>query len=154
MIDAGSRAPEIRASDLQGTPVALADLLQHGPVLAVFFKISCPTCQYTFPFLQRMADHGGLTVIGVSQDDAGPAKTFRDTYGLSFPILLDRASEGYPASNAYKLTHVPSGFLIETDGGISATFMGFSREDLQAIGSRFQSPPFLANEDIPAFRPG
>ena len=60
MLAPGTRAPEIRATELDGTQVAVSDLLARGPVLAAFFKVSCPTCQYTFPFLQRMADRKGL----------------------------------------------------------------------------------------------
>jgi peroxiredoxin len=154
MLAAGNRAPEIRAAGLDGRQVAVSDLLAEGPVLAVFFKVSCPTCQYTLPFLQRMADQGGLTIVGISQDETGPTHAFCKTYGVRFPVLLDTAKEKYPLSNVYKLRSVPSCFLIETDGRISAAVQGFSRDDLDAIGRRFHTPPFHADEDIPAFRPG
>jgi peroxiredoxin len=154
MLDIGVRAPDFRAKDLDGSEVSLSQLLKNGPVLVGFLKISCPTCQYTFPYLQRMADRGGLTVVGVSQDEAGPTRKFCQAFGVRFPVLLDSAAAGYPVSNAYKLTNVPSLFLIEPDGMISASFMGFSKADLEAIGSRFEAPPFLAGEDIPSFRPG
>jgi len=34
-----------------------------------FFKIDCPTCQLTFPYLQRMADRGQRRIVAISQDD-------------------------------------------------------------------------------------
>lgn len=154
MLVAGSRAPEIRATDLDGTQVTVSSLLAGGPVLAAFFKVSCPTCQYTLPFLQRMADHGSLTIVGVSQDDTGPTRAFCKTYGVRFPVVLDEARGKYPASNAFKLKSVPSCFLIEPDGKISLAIQGFSRDDLDSIGRRFHAPPFRTDEDIPAFRPG
>jgi peroxiredoxin len=154
MLAPGSRAPEILATELDGTQVAVSDLLAQGPVLVAFFKVSCPTCQYTLPFLQRMADQKGLTIIGISQDEAGPTRAFCKTYGVRFPVLLDAAGSKYPLSNAYKLRSVPSCFLIEPDGSISMAVQGFSRDDLAAIGHRFHTPPFRTNEDIPAFRPG
>jgi len=154
MLDAGIRAPEIQGPDLYGRQISVSALLAGGPVLAVFFKGSCPTCQYTFPFLQRMADRGGLTIVGISQDEPAKTREFCQTYGVRFTVLLDSAKAGYPLSNAYGLTSVPSLFLIETDGLISTAVMGFSRRDLQAIADRFELPVFNAGEKIPEFRPG
>jgi peroxiredoxin len=153
MLKAGSRAPKIAAADVRGGAVQLADLLTGGPVLVAFFKVSCPTCQFTFPFLQRFADHG-LSVVGVSQDGAAATEAFGQKYGLRFPLWLDSSAAGYVASNAYQITHVPSLFLVNMDGTIEYAIDGFSREDLQAIGARFGFTPFGAEEAIPAYRPG
>ena len=49
-------------------------------------------------------------MIGISQDDAGPTRHSVKHIGLGFPVLLDAAGSKYPASNAYKLTNVPSLF--------------------------------------------
>jgi peroxiredoxin len=156
MLNAGSRAPEIAAADLSGAAkqslsAVLADV--SGPVLLAFFKVSCPTCQFTFPFLQRFADNG-VRVIGVSQDSAVATGPFRDRFDLRFPIWLDPASEKYPASNAYAITHVPSLFLVNAQGTIDRTVSGFSREDLETIASGLGFALFTADEAIPAFRPG
>jgi peroxiredoxin len=48
----GKTAPPIALTTVDGTNVSLAEALTKGPVLAAFFKVSCPTCQFTFPFLQ------------------------------------------------------------------------------------------------------
>ena len=112
-----------------------------------------PTCQFTFPFLQRLAN-SGLKVVGVSQDGVAATDAFRERFGLHFPLWLDAATSGYPASNAYKITHVPSLFLVNPDGIVEHAVEGFSREDLETIGARFGSVPFAASEAIPAFRPG
>ena len=52
---------------------------------------------------------------------------------MTFPTLLD--SEGYPASNAYGLTSVPTIFLIAPDGKVKVSCMGFSKSDLEKIAS-------------------
>ena len=59
------------------------------------------------------------------------------------PTLLDSARHGYPASNAYALSHVPSMFLVERDGTISWSLVGFHKKELEALGARFgvQSVP-------------
>ena len=60
-----------------------------------------------------------IAFLGISQDSAKPTKEFADEYGVTFPVLLD--AEGYPASNAYGLTNVPTTFLIDTDGTVKLT---------------------------------
>src|SRR5260370_21814676 len=84
-------------------------LLERGPVVAAFFKISCPVCQFTFPFLERLyKSYGGdgVTFLGISQDDARATQNFAKEYGVTFPQLLDQS--GYPVSNAFGLTHMPT----------------------------------------------
>jgi peroxiredoxin len=72
-IAVGHVAPGFTLKSLDGREYALAKLLEKGPVVAAFFKISCPVCQFTLPYLQRLADRysrDSVTVIGISQDDA------------------------------------------------------------------------------------
>jgi peroxiredoxin len=153
MLASGATAPDIVAADLDGRQHQLSTFLAKGPVLVAFFKISCPTCQFTFPFLQRMAD-AGVPIVGVSQDEAGPTQTFCDRFGIRFPVLLDRSSNGYAASNAYRITYVPSLFLVDGTGTISMSSYGFSKQDLIEIGGRFGAAPFAAGESVPEFKPG
>src|ERR1700733_734459 len=80
---------------------SLEDILAQGPALLAFYKISCPVCQLTAPYLQRLAANNAIQVIGISQDDANNTRGFMERFGVTFPTLLDLASEGYPASNAY-----------------------------------------------------
>ena len=88
----------------------LAEMLGDGPVLVVFYKASCPTCQFTLPYLERLSK-GGLRFLGVSQDDAATTTAFAGRFGVTFPVVRDEG--GYPASNAYGITHVPS--LLRSD---------------------------------------
>src|SRR5687767_3879960 len=142
MLAAGSPAPEVSLAGTAGDRFTLAGA--SGPVLLAFFKVSCPTCQFTFPYLERIAARApGLAVVGISQDGAGAAAQFSETFGLSFPVYLDEAAAGYPASNAYRITHVPSLFLVE-DGRISEAFSGFSRSGLEGLARSFAAPPPFA----------
>jgi peroxiredoxin len=124
-----------------------------NPVLLAFFKVSCPVCQYTFPFIERIAGSGNLQVIGISQDDLPETEEFRREFGLSFPIHLDEADRSYRLSNAYRITHVPSIFLVEA-GKVTEAFSGFSRIDLERLGERFGVAVFQKGEKTPDFRPG
>jgi peroxiredoxin len=162
MLEAGSAAPDFTLSDVDGKPHSLSDALRMGPVLAAFFKISCPVCQFTFPFIERIFerhDGGRAQVWGISQDDAADTKDFCKEFDISFPALPDRG--GYPVSNLYRITNVPSLFLIEPDGKISISVTGFSKHDLDEIARRFAAPsgkpiiPLFAPSDmVPDYKPG
>jgi peroxiredoxin len=158
-MDAGTRAPDFAWPATDGKTYSLSDALASGPVLVAFFKVSCPTCQFTFPFLDRAAKHFGC-VWGVSQDDERATRDFAKHFGVSFPLLLEDIDD-YPTSNAYGLTHVPSIFLIGTGGEILATCIGFDREDLLAMTAKLATLTgkkgftlFKAGEDIPKFKSG
>jgi peroxiredoxin len=161
-INAGSQAPNFSLKGVDGKPYSLEALRQKGPVVAAYFKISCPVCQFTFPFLERLYKRygsEGVTFLGVSQDDARSTKEFAQQYGATFPMALDE--KGYPASNAYGLTNVPTIFLIETDGTVKVSSMGFVKKDLETIARELAerrkiaaAPLFNPGESVPANKPG
>jgi peroxiredoxin len=163
-VDAGRTAPAFSLKGLDGTTYLLEALRQKGPVVAAFFKISCPVCQFTFPFLQRLYQRYGsddVTFLGISQDDAKATAGFARQYGVTFPMALDEKEKGFPASNAYGLTNVPTVFLIDADGTVRVRSMGFVKADLERIAAelaeRRKITPaslFAANESVPANRPG
>jgi peroxiredoxin len=161
-IHRGAIAPAFSLKDLSGKEYSLPALLQRGPVAAAFFKVSCPVCQFTFPFLERIYErYGGdpVTFLGVSQDDAKATKKFASEYGVTFPMVLDE--KGYAASNAYGLTTVPTIFLVDTDATVKAVCMGFEKEGLEDIArflaERQRIVPaalFRPDEKVPAHKPG
>src|SRR5208282_952400 len=122
-----SRKDSDKGSDKDGGNFSLQSALQQGPVLAAFFKVSCPVCQYTFPYLERMHQaHGDkkIAIVGISQDNQRDTAAFLKEYGVTFPTLLDDPN-GYAVSNAYGLTNVPTLFLIGQDGQIEITSVGW-----------------------------
>jgi peroxiredoxin len=162
-IVAGSIAPGFSLKSLDNKEYSLNALLERGPVVAAFFKISCPVCQFTFPFLERLYKRyggDGVTFLGISQDDAKSTNKFAKEYGLTFPILLDEES-GYAVSNGYGLTNVPTTFLIDTDGAVKVSSMGFDKKDLEKIAAELAerkktslAPLFRPDEVVPANKPG
>ena len=156
MLQPGDAAPDINLPDLDGTAWKLHEALQHGPVVLAFFKISCPTCQLTFPFLQRIADSpngGPKNIVAISQDDVPDSREFHQRFGVSMPTLID-APPVYSASNAYRIFNVPSIFVVETDGRIASAVEGFNRAALEDLGRRFGVAPFRESDRVPALRPG
>jgi peroxiredoxin len=99
--------------------------------------------------------------LGVSQDDANATVSFAQAYGVTFPMALDEKEKGYPASNAYGLTTVPTIFLIDTDGTVQVSSMGFVKDDLERMAGHLAqrrriapAPLFRVDESVPANRPG
>jgi len=159
---AGNMAPGFSLKTLDNKEYSLTTLMERGPVVAAFFKVSCPVCQFTFPFLERLHKRyggDGVTFLGISQDDARATQNFAKEYGVTFPMLLDE--NGYPVSNAYGLTNVPTVFLIDTDGTVKVSSMGFDKKDLETIAANFAerkkislAPLFRSDEVVPANKPG
>jgi peroxiredoxin len=161
-LPAGAKAPAFALQSADGKKLNLADALKKGPVVAAFFKVSCPTCQFTAPFLERLHEsYGGekFTLWGISQDDAQDTREFLQEFDVEFPALID--DNGYPISNQYGITNVPTVFLISPDGTIQESSVGFSKKDLEKIASAAATasgtPPtsfFKPGEVIPDFKPG
>jgi len=161
-LEAGQSAPGVSLKNTEGQTVSLAEALKKGPVLAAFFKVNCPVCQFTFPFLERMYETYGdskFTFFGISQNDAGETREFNKEYGVKFSVLIDEA--GYPVSNQYGLTNVPSLFLISPGGKIQESSVGFARADLERIAAEAARasgkpaiPLFKPGEVVPDYKPG
>jgi peroxiredoxin len=159
---AGHTAPTFTLTEVNGKSYALADALRAGPAVITFFKISCPVCQFTFPFLERMHQAYGPSKVsfwGISQDDARDTKDFNREYGITFPSLLD--GDNFPVSNQYGLTIVPTVLLIAPDGKVLVSFSGFDKKELEKIslelGKHLGKPAarvFKPGESVPDYKPG
>jgi peroxiredoxin len=160
-LEAGVKAPEIHLPTMSGDEFTLSKALQKGPVLLVFFKISCPVCQFAMPYAERLfqtAKGKNATVIGVSQDNRGATTKFMKQYHLTLPIALDD-THSYLASNAYGLTTVPNFFLVGTSGKIEIASTGWSREEVERMYHSIMAEPkpaalFRPDERIPELKFG
>lgn len=159
----GMQAPDFELKAMDGKRFVLREELVRGPIVLAFFKVSCPTCQYSFPFLERLErayGHKGARIIGVSQNDPRDTANFTKEFGVTFPALLDDTHK-YPASNAYGITSVPSIFWISQDGLIEVSSAGWVKADFEQIGRKMadlgkMAPAMLfkPGEDVRDFRAG
>ena len=152
-LEIGDLAPEVSFFDAEGNERSLASLLAAGPVLLAFFKVSCPTCQLTLPYLQRISGTN-VQIVPVSEDSAAATVGFAQAFGVELPTLFDRDEDDYPASNAFGLTHVPSMFLIERDRRISWEWTGFHKRQLEAVARRVGLPIFRPGDMVPESKAG
>src|SRR5258708_27509247 len=110
-VNAGQTAPGFSLKGLDGKSYSLEALHEKGPVVAAFFKISCPVCQFSFPFLQRLYQRygdSGVTFLGISQDDAKATAGFPREYGSTFPMAFDEKEKGYSGLDAGGRTRGPT----------------------------------------------
>ena len=159
----GKKAPEFELKTLDGKRFSLSEELARGAVALAFFKVSCPICQYAFPYLARLHKayrQKGYTLVGVSQNNAKETAAFNKEFGITFPTLLDD-TRSYPVSNAYGLTNVPTLFWIARDGKIEVSSVGWVKADLEAVNRKMAeagkisvTPVFKPGEDVADFRPG
>jgi len=159
----GKLAPDFTLPAMDGKSFNLRAALARGPVIAAFFKVSCPVCQYALPFLERIHRAYGdktVTLVGVSQNDKKETAAFIKEYGVSFPVLLDD-TKSYPVSNAYGLTNVPTIFWIAQDGEVEISSVGWVRKEVEEINRRAayisgqgEKALFRPGEEIADFRAG
>jgi peroxiredoxin len=154
MLGEGAKAPPALLTDLEGNNVSLEDLASHGPVLLAFFKISCPVCQFALPYLERIRENANIRIYGISQNNAEDTRQFLKSYRIQFPVLLDEAARGYPASNGFGISQVPSQFQLAPDGSITHAWMGWSKAEMESLGERAGIPVLRSGEIVPAMRPG
>jgi len=163
-LSAGTRAPQFELPLIEGgAEFSLEQARARGPVLLVFFKISCPVCQYALPFLERIYKaHGGgkVTIAGISQNPAKDTRQFLERFGVTFEVLLDD-TKSFPVSSAYGLTNVPTAFWIAEDGEIEIASVGWVKADVEQMAHKAaeanqatSTPIFSPGEQIADFRAG
>jgi peroxiredoxin len=158
------QAQEFTLKSTTGESLVLSEILKRGPAVLAFFKVGCPVCQYAFPYIERLWQihkTEPVSFVGISQDKLADTKAFVKQYGVTFPAALDDP-HGYKVSNAYKLTNVPTVYLVDRDGSIRVSSVGWVRKELEDINlqlsmmapGRQQFPVFKSGEEIAEFRAG
>ncbi len=104
MIQVGEPAPPFTLSDAAGQRVSLADYAGRDVILYFYPKDDTPGCtkeacgfRDAWDEIQEL----GVTVLGVSADDAASHRRFADKYRLPFPLLSDPEHRVMQAYGAY-----------------------------------------------------
>ena len=154
LLQKGKRATEFTLPRLDGGAISLSEITAKGPALLAFFKVNCPVCQMTFPFLERIQSPERLPVYGVSQNCAEDTRDFNRHFRLTLPMLLDTEASGFPVSNAFGISSVPTLFLIEPDGTVSQVSEGWHKGDIARFGARAGVDPFRPTDSVPEAKAG
>jgi thiol-disulfide isomerase/thioredoxin len=138
--ETGRAAPDFRLSSLDGSSTTLNGF-RGTFVLINFWASWCGPCRAEAPDLQALHDRsaGRLVVLGVNQQESTTvAADFVRQFGLTYPVVLDRAGD---VSAAYRVGRgLPVSFLVDPQGVILRIFLGrVSAEELAAIEQEYLS---------------
>ena len=157
-LEPGAKLPPLALRDERGAQLPPA----AGETLYVFFKTTCPTCELTWPYLERIrqtAEGGGFRVLGVSQDDPEATRAFGERLGARIETVYD--GRPWPVSDALGVTTVPTLLRVGADGEVAETVVGFDRARMEAfarragdLAGRPAAPLFRPDENVPAIKPG
>ena len=121
----GVAAPDFVLKDLSGKALRLSSYRQHV-VLLEFWATWCPPCKASIPELNALQEKykaRGFTVIAVSVDSGDTDLTgFARSNAISYPVVLGSEE----AAQLYNVNSVPVSFLIDKEGRIVHTYMGFT----------------------------
>jgi peroxiredoxin len=148
-LPSGTPAPDFELKTLNGRALRLSTLLEESPVVLVFYKASCPTCQFAMPYLQKIHSESRARLLAIAQDDESETKEFIEHFGVTFDVVIDE--HPYEVSAAYNLEYVPAIFMVGSDGMIKLSDYGFGKATLSAIAGQEMFQP---GDGIPATRPG
>jgi peroxiredoxin len=150
----GASAPNFSLNSIDGKNFSLNGTSRTTPVVAAFFKVGCPTCQYAFPYLERIYKaypQDKVRFVGVSQDTNSDTAEFNKRFGVTFPVVLDEMHK-YPASNAYGLTNVPSIFMVSPENKVEFSSVGWVKAEIEHLNKLVAEAAGMAAAEI--FKPG
>ncbi len=126
---AGKPAPDFTLTSLSGQQARLSEL-RGRVVLLDFWATWCPPCRVSMPHLEKLRQEfaqKGLTVLGVTTEDADTVEPFIREHKITFPILLD--PDGV-AARAYRVTAIPRSLIIDREGKVHADLTGWGGEEV------------------------
>ena len=129
---AGSRAPDLSATDLDGRRWTLGDAIARGNtrdgadlIWINFWATWCPPCRTEMPAMQALAERYGdrLLIVGVNAgEERASVVEFVDRYEIGYPILLDSSFENlYRWSPQFGL---PRHYFVDADGVVVREVVG------------------------------
>ncbi len=144
---AGSVAQEkvqpFTGTGLDGQTFDLAAYLGKVPILLDFGSIYCSSCVTSIPHMITLQNRYGpekLRVVGVNLDTYGIPRV-RRFFGafqknLNFPIILDTSLQ---VSRDFKVNTLPTYILVNKEGAVAATFVGYDEEKGRQIDEAVRS---------------
>ncbi|MCK5116443.1 MAG: TlpA family protein disulfide reductase [Candidatus Aegiribacteria sp.] len=122
----GTPAPSWTLTDRDGNTVSLEDM--RGSVVVLdFWATWCGPCVTVMPEIQSLFDsypHDQVRVYGVNVWETGDPVSFMDESGFMYGLLL----EGDEVAGDYKITGIPTMYIIDQEGRIAFVEVGANPE--------------------------
>jgi peroxiredoxin len=161
LLETGALAPHFTLLGIDGQEYALPKGAGGRPVLLVFFKTTCATCDVAFPYINRLRETypDGWHVWAIAQDPPETASKYAREQNLGFPVLIDAPQ--YAVSRLYDPAATPTLFFNDERGRTVYATYGFAKADLNELAgiiarSVDAEPAVIAPADDgrPDFKPG
>ncbi|WLR49624.1 thiol-disulfide oxidoreductase ResA [Bacillus tianshenii] len=137
VVGKGDQAPDFVLENLKGEKVQLSDYEGKG-VFLNFWGTWCKPCEREMPYMQNLYPEykeKGVEILAVNVGESNLAvEKFKERFGLTFPIILDKKGE---VIEAFGVNPLPTTFLINKDGEIVDILTGTLTED--AIRAHMES---------------
>ncbi len=135
----GLPAPSFKeVSPLAGAPRTLEALRGHVVVLD-FWAAWCGPCRALAPRLSALKDRfgaQGLSVVGVTTDEASSAAIFAERHQMRYPSVVDDDAR---TSKTYGVTSLPTMVVIDKRGVVRDVFVGVDASVLAKLEARIKT---------------
>jgi len=123
----GTKAPRFSLRDLKGGSVSSESFSGHV-VLVIFWATWCGVCKEELAELEALSQQyrdKGLMIIAINVDAAAPKiADVMNRIHTTYPLLVDDRDH---TADAYRVTGLPTSFLIGRDGVIRYRHAGFDK---------------------------
>ena len=146
-VDVGTPAPDFKIKDSEGKEIDLAELTAKGPVL-VRLTCGCSGCDKELAYFQALHEAykgKGLTSLAVFREPDAKVEKYVKEKKLNMLYAVDTKGESW---KVFQTTRMPTNFLIEKGGRISAVAAGCEPSGLVAEALSKKVATLLETETV------
>jgi cytochrome c biogenesis protein CcmG/thiol:disulfide interchange protein DsbE len=132
------KVPDLMLETAQGK--LSLDKLQGQVVYVDFWASWCGPCRKSFPWMNQMQQrygNKGFKIVAVNVDsDQALANKFLTEHNANFTIAYDPQGK---AASAFKVKGMPNSYLIDRNGQIHSSHIGFREKDVASMEAEIKA---------------